>query len=143
MSVFSVPSGRDSATYSSMWHPPLRGGGASPLVMLPPSPSAPKGRRCLRKKSHPPDNYLNVFELLDRTTLYSPTFSIPAEHSKPGPCGSLTFCILQQQPVLHFVPCRVNQEGPADSSSSMSEASDASRFSLMSTRRPRLSRGVF
>ena len=74
MSVFSVPSGRDSATYSSMAHLPLRGGSAS-LTMLPPSPPAQKGRRRLRKKSRPPDN--NVFELLDREQNSTPLPSPP------------------------------------------------------------------
>ncbi|KAH9971275.1 hypothetical protein BJV74DRAFT_246160 [Russula compacta] len=38
MSVFSIPSGRDSATYSSLAHLPLRGGSASVLAMLPRAP---------------------------------------------------------------------------------------------------------
>ncbi|KAF8264574.1 hypothetical protein EI94DRAFT_1738197 [Lactarius quietus] len=75
MSVFSIPSGRDSATYSSMAHLPLRGGGASTLTMLPPSPPTQKGRRRLRKKSRPPDN--NVFELLDREPASTPLPSSP------------------------------------------------------------------
>jgi hypothetical protein len=84
MSVFSVPSGRDSATYSSMAHLPLRGGGASSL-MLPPSPPAQKGRRRLRKKSRPPDN--NVFELLDRELASTPLPS-PPQPSTPNPAPS-------------------------------------------------------
>ena len=80
MSVFSVPSGRDSATYSSMAHLPLRGGGAS-LTMLPPSPPAQKARRRLRKKSRPPDN--NVFELLDREPASTPLPS-PPQPSTPN-----------------------------------------------------------
>ncbi|KAF8264638.1 hypothetical protein EI94DRAFT_1805584 [Lactarius quietus] len=75
MSVFSIPSGRDSATYSSMAHLPLHGGGTSPLTMLPPSLPAQKACRRLRKKSCPPDN--NVFELLDREPAFSPLPSSP------------------------------------------------------------------
>jgi hypothetical protein len=94
MSVFSVPSGRDSATYSSAAHLPLRGGSSSPLIMLPPSPPAQNGRRRLRKKSRPPDN--NVFELLDRahdsvplpsppqpTTPNSASAELPPSESNP------------------------------------------------------------
>ena len=99
MSVFSVPSGRDSATYSSMAHLPLRGGAS--LTMLPPSPPAQKGRRRLRKKSRPPDN--NVFELLDRgpdstplpsppqpsTPNQSPADLSPSESSNNNPRSSI------------------------------------------------------
>ena len=80
MSVFSVPSGRDSATYSSVAHLPLRGGAS--LTMLPPSPPAQKGRRRLRKKSRPPDN--NVFELLDREQDPTPLPS-PPQPTTPNP----------------------------------------------------------
>ncbi|KAH9168351.1 hypothetical protein EDB89DRAFT_1992029 [Lactarius sanguifluus] len=80
MSVFSVPSGRDSATYSSVAHLPLRGGAS--LTMLPPSPPAQKGRRRLRKKSRPPDN--NVFELLDREQDSTPLPS-PPQPTTPNP----------------------------------------------------------
>lgn len=82
MSVFSIPSGRDSATYSSLAHLPLRGGSASVLAMLPPSPPPQKGRRRLRKKSRPPDN--NVFELLDRQQHITPLPS-PPQPSSPNP----------------------------------------------------------
>ncbi|KAI9435038.1 hypothetical protein H4582DRAFT_2059614 [Lactarius indigo] len=80
MSVFSVPSGRDSATYSSAAHLPLRGGAS--LTMLPPSPPSQKGRRRLRKKSRPPDN--NVFELLDREQDSTPLPS-PPQPTTPNP----------------------------------------------------------
>ncbi|KAI0058156.1 hypothetical protein BV25DRAFT_1296420 [Artomyces pyxidatus] len=73
MSVFSIPSGRESATYSSVAHLPLRAGSSSALGMLPPRPPSPpihRERRRLRKKSRPPDH--NVFELIDRTSLPSP-----------------------------------------------------------------------
>ncbi|KAI0295605.1 hypothetical protein B0F90DRAFT_1820436 [Multifurca ochricompacta] len=82
MSVFSIPSGRDSATYSSLAHLPLRGGSASAIAMLPPSPPAQKERRRLRKKSRPPDN--NVFELLDRQQDIIPLPS-PPQPSSPNP----------------------------------------------------------
>jgi hypothetical protein len=84
MSVFSIPSGRDSATYSSLAHLPLRGGSASALAILPPSPPAQKGRRRLRKKSRPPDH--NVFELLDKQQDIAPLPSPPQPSSPtPGP----------------------------------------------------------
>ena len=84
MSVFSIPSGRESATYSSMAHLPLRAGSASALAMLPPSPPAQRERRRLRKKSRPPDN--NVFELLDRQQDLAPLPSPPQPSSpSPGP----------------------------------------------------------
>ncbi|KAH9954540.1 hypothetical protein BC827DRAFT_1272511 [Russula dissimulans] len=81
MSVFSIPSGRDSGTYSSLAHLPLRGGSASALAMLPPSPPAQKARRRLRKKSRPPDS--NVFELLDIQHDSPP--SSPPQPSSPVP----------------------------------------------------------
>ena len=81
-SVFSLPSGRDSATYSSLAHLPLRGGSASALAVLPPSPPAQRARRRLRKKSRPPDN--NVFELLDRQQDTAPLPS-PPHPSSPNP----------------------------------------------------------
>ncbi|KAA1478798.1 hypothetical protein DENSPDRAFT_934411 [Dentipellis sp. KUC8613] len=77
LSVFSVPSGRDSVAYSSMAHLPLRTGSNSALGMLPPSPPIHKERRRLRKKSRPPDS--NVFELLDRSR---------DEQSAPAPLAS-------------------------------------------------------
>ncbi|KAI9461876.1 hypothetical protein F5148DRAFT_1214570 [Russula earlei] len=84
-SVFSIPSGRDSVAYSSLAHLPLRGGSASALTMLPPSPPAHKGRRRLRKKSRPPDS--GVFELLDRQRDIAPSLSpsspIPAPVDLP------------------------------------------------------------
>ncbi|KAF8257814.1 hypothetical protein EI94DRAFT_1708577 [Lactarius quietus] len=70
-----TPPGRNLAMYSSMAHLPLRGGGTSPLTMLPPSPPAQKACRRLRKKTCPPDN--NVFELLDREPAFSPLPSSP------------------------------------------------------------------
>ncbi|KAI0047085.1 hypothetical protein FA95DRAFT_1559429 [Auriscalpium vulgare] len=71
MSVFSIPSasGRESVTYSSLAHLPLRSS-SSALGMLPPSPPIHRERRRLRKKSRPPDQ--NLFELLDREPLPSP-----------------------------------------------------------------------
>ncbi|KAI0247749.1 hypothetical protein BJV78DRAFT_896701 [Lactifluus subvellereus] len=81
-SVFSLPSGRDSATYSSLAHLPLRGGSASALAVLPSSPPTQKARRRLRKKSRPPDS--NVFELLDRQQVTSPLPS-PPQPSSPNP----------------------------------------------------------
>jgi len=81
MSVFSIPSGHDSVTYSSLAHLPLRGGSASALAMLPPSPPAQKPRRRLRKKSRPPDD--NVFELLDMQH-DTPSLS-PPQPSSPVP----------------------------------------------------------
>ena len=84
MSVFSIPSGRESATYSSVAHLPLRAGSPSALAMLPPSPPAQRERRRLRKKSRPPDN--NVFELLDRQQDIAPLPSPPQPSSpSPGP----------------------------------------------------------
>ena len=84
MSVFSIPSGGESATYSSLAHLPLRAGSASALAMLPPSPPAQRERRRLRKKSRPPDN--NVFELLDRQQDVAPLPSPPQPSSpSPGP----------------------------------------------------------
>ena len=82
LSVFSIRSGRESVnTYSSLAHLPLRGGNASALAMLPPSPPAQKGRRRLRKKSRPPDS--NVFEMLDRRQDIAPLPS-PPQPSSPN-----------------------------------------------------------
>ena len=82
LSVFSIRSGRESVnTYSSLAHLPLRGGNASALAMLPPSPPPQRVRRRLRKKSRPPDN--NVFEMLDRRQDIAPLPS-PPQPSSPN-----------------------------------------------------------
>jgi hypothetical protein len=82
LSVFSIRSGRESVnTYSSLAHLPLRGGNASALAMLPPSPPPQRVRRRLRKKSRPPDN--NVFEMLDRRHDIAPLPS-PPQPSSPN-----------------------------------------------------------
>jgi hypothetical protein len=79
MSVFSIPSAHESTTYSSLAHLPLRGGSASALARLPPSPPAQKPRRRLRKKSRPPDN--DLFELLERRQETPPLPSSPQSSS--------------------------------------------------------------
>ncbi|KAI0259439.1 hypothetical protein BC834DRAFT_974247 [Gloeopeniophorella convolvens] len=82
MSVFSIPSARDSVTYSSVAHLPLRPGSSSAQAASPSSPPAHKERRRLRKKSRPPDN--NVFELLDRRQDV-PSLPSPPQPSSPDP----------------------------------------------------------
>ena len=49
MSVFSIPSRGESATYSSLAHLPLRAESTSALAMLPSSPPAQREHRHLRK----------------------------------------------------------------------------------------------
>jgi hypothetical protein len=80
-SIFSLPSPRNSATYSSVAHLPLRSGSASALAVLPPNSPPQRPRRRLRKKSRPPDN--NVFELLDRRQHSAPLPS-PPQSSSPN-----------------------------------------------------------
>lgn len=87
MSIFSVPSGRDSIAHSYASHVPLRAGSSSALAILPPSPPIHKERRRLRKKSRPPDH--NLFELLDRDRdsiqAPSPPQSLPTEYPATPP----------------------------------------------------------
>jgi hypothetical protein len=80
-SIFSLPSPRNSATYSSVAHLPLRSGSASALAVLPTNSPPQRPRRRLRKKSRPPDN--NLFELLDRRQHSAPLPS-PPQSSSPN-----------------------------------------------------------
>ncbi|KAI0033020.1 hypothetical protein K488DRAFT_70197 [Vararia minispora EC-137] len=83
LSNFSIPASsnpRDSISYASLSHIPLRAGSTSALAMLPPSPPVQRERRRLRKKSRPSDT--TVFELLERNTDLP---EIPSPPAQPPP----------------------------------------------------------
>jgi hypothetical protein len=112
LSVFSIPSGRESVnTYSSLAHLPLRGGNASALAMLPPSPPAQKPRGAYeRSRVHLTTMSLR---LLDRRQDIAPLPS-PPQSSSPnqGPVDiPPSFRIFQLFQIFHLVTSRVCQEG--------------------------------
>ncbi|TFY75545.1 hypothetical protein EWM64_g8467 [Hericium alpestre] len=98
LSVFSIPSGRDSVAYSSAAHLPLRAGSNSALAMLPPSPPIHKERRRLRKKSRPPED--NVFELLDRSRDERPPPPAPPPQDSPPQPASPDQSMSTKTPLL-------------------------------------------